>query len=138
MAGIFARYFSTKNRTPCRLKIGTIDFIEFFGCGGGYLFPPPPTITPREKAESALTSSASYLNRVTDMRNLPHLDDEQFGRWLVKSNLDNTNGKSVHPGEQQAAMWAAPDPFTVLYAKTRKIDLSGKFTLSTSRELNAR
>ena len=32
--------------------------------------------------------------------------DERFGQWvaeLVLSNLD----KTVHPGEQQAAMWAA-------------------------------
>jgi hypothetical protein len=35
--------------------------------------------------------------------------DEQFGRWVaevVSSNLD----KTPHPGEQQAAMWAAANP----------------------------
>jgi hypothetical protein len=35
--------------------------------------------------------------------------DEQFGRWVaetVTSKLD----KTVHPGEQQAAMWAAAYP----------------------------
>lgn len=33
--------------------------------------------------------------------------DREFGEWLRSSNLDKREGCDVHPGEQQAAMWAA-------------------------------
>ena len=42
--------------------------------------------------------------------------DEQFGQWIkssVSSNLDNT----IHPGEQQAAMWAAANADQLAEAK---------------------
>lgn len=32
--------------------------------------------------------------------------NERFGQWLVSSNLDQT----IHPGDRQAAMWAAAHP----------------------------
>lgn len=36
--------------------------------------------------------------------------DAEFGRWVRISNLDKRDGSGIHPGEQQAAMWAAANP----------------------------
>lgn len=36
--------------------------------------------------------------------------DAEFGQWLRISNLDKRAGNDIHPGEQQAAMWAAANP----------------------------
>ena len=33
--------------------------------------------------------------------------DKEFGQWVSLSKLDKHNDGDVHPGEQQAAMWAA-------------------------------
>lgn len=33
--------------------------------------------------------------------------DREFGEWVRLSNLDERNGQEVHPGDRQAAMWAA-------------------------------
>ena len=57
--------------------------------------------------ENTLAGWLAYGAALNEGRDIfPKGDNERFSEWLAKSNLD----VGVHPGEQQAAMWAAGNP----------------------------
>lgn len=64
-----------------------------------------------EGEDQTITGWLEYGAALNEGRRL-HKSDELFGQWLVSSNLDKT-----HPGDQQAAMWAAKD--TERFLETR-------------------
>ena len=55
------------------------------------------------RAEAGWLAYGAALNEGRGL----HKGDKEFGDWLRSSNLDKRNGQEIHPGDSQAAMWAA-------------------------------